>query len=349
MTENQQSLTVARIRRGVADWLPFVALALLLVGGAGGWMTYQAHLSPGTHVETTNATAWSSTATYEHSAVVEEENAVYPVGESLTSAPLYYAELAPTLNGTYRFTYGGPAGSGVSVDATVLLVLRSAGGESTEYWNVTRELASAPERRLSPGESLSVPFSVDVPDATDRIDRVERSLGASPGETEALVVTTSHVEGAVDGRSVDRTVRRTLLIETGDGTYEVEQRESDRYASETTERVSVRNSYGPAYSAGGPLLSAVGLFGLCALAVATRRDLLSLDSDESRALARREFEEWITAGTVSNVGGYPRRVNVDTLDGLVDVAVDANGRVVEDTRRSAYFVVDGDVLYVHRG
>ena len=38
-------------------------------------------------------------------------------------------------------------------------------------------------------------------------------------------------------------------------------------------------------------------------------------------------------------------VDVDSLEDLVDVAIDADRRVIEDTATSTYVVFDGDVTY----
>lgn len=71
--------------------------------------------------------------------------------------------------------------------------------------------------------------------------------------------------------------------------------------------------------------------------------LLALDEREREYLryetARTEFDDWITAASDGIALDGDRVVTVDSLEGLVDVAIDSDRRVVSD---GSQYVVFGD-------
>jgi hypothetical protein len=64
-------------------------------------------------------------------------------------------------------------------------------------------------------------------------------------------------------------------------------------------------------------------------------------------IERERFDEWISHGRVPTDVGE-RTVDIATLADLVDVAIDAEKRVICDPERELYVVVDGDVVYQYR-
>ncbi|WP_241996948.1 DUF5305 family protein, partial [Halorubrum sp. SD626R] len=59
------------------------------------------------------------------------------------------------------------------------------------------------------------------------------------------------------------------------------------------------------------------------------------------------FSEWITRGTFPSEREYEATVLVDDLEGLVDVAIDTNKRVIKDEQLGVSTVLDGDYVYVY--
>ncbi|MFT4948214.1 MAG: hypothetical protein ACI9CA_000334, partial [Natronomonas sp.] len=102
---------------------------------------------------------------------------------------------------------------------------------------------------------------------------------------------------------------------------------------------------------GAPLGLAAGLLSLGVLGYATRRDLVGLsEAERERCLVaerRQEFDDWITQGELPGIDQYQTVVQVDSLSGLVDLAIDTNNRVIEDDE--AFYVLRGreDVAYVY--
>jgi hypothetical protein len=109
-----------------------------------------------------------------------------------------------------------------------------------------------------------------------------------------------------------------------------------------TEQVRRRATYGPVRRVGGPLAVVLSLGVLGVLLYGRWSDSLSVSETEREWLAyraqRSEFDEWITTGRVPVDAGGDPVIDVDTLEGLADVAIDMNNRVIEDDRREAFVV-----------
>ncbi|MGM0718144.1 MAG: DUF5305 family protein, partial [Halobacteriota archaeon] len=61
----------------------------------------------------------------------------------------------------------------------------------------------------------------------------------------------------------------------------------------------------------------------------------------------QEFSEWITTGTFPSERDYEATIVVDDLEGLVDVAIDTNKRVIKDEQLGVSTVLDDDYAYLY--
>lgn len=341
-----------RLRRALDDWFAVVVAVLVLTALVGGWLTYTTHVEPGTHVEERTSVLFDRTVEFDHGATVSQQNSVFPVGARLADREVYFTAIAPVLDGSVAVTYGSPNGDAVELTTRLTLVTRSVvrrGDAETVYWSVSEPLAPPSTVTVEPGRTVRTRFSVDVGEVTERAERIRDELGTSPGRTEAIVVADLRFAGTVDGRPVDTTADYSLRIEPGGGTYEVTEPDTGTETVRTTERVTVENEYGPIRSAGAPALLGGSLVGLALLLFGRLTGRLAVSEREREALsfaaARSEFDEWITEGRLPD---GPRKpvVRTASLEGLVDVAIDTNERVVHDTRTDRYVVLDDAATYV---
>jgi hypothetical protein len=341
-----------RLRRAAEDWFAVLVAVLVLTALVGGWLTYTTHVDPGTHVETRTNVVFERTVGFDHGATVSRQNSVFPMGARLSDREVYFTAIAPVLDGSVASTYDSPHGDPVELTTRLTLVTRSVarrGDAETVYWSVSEPLASPSTVTVTPGETVRTRFSVNVSEVTERADTVRDELGNSPGRTEALVVADLQFAGRVGGQRVDTPVDYVLRIEPGGGTYEVTEPGGGTEAVRVTEREVVENDYGPVRSAGGPALFVVPLVVVGLLLYGRSVGRLSVSEAEREALefasTRSEFDEWITAGRVPGALEEPV-VRTDSLEGLVDVAIDTNERVIHDTRTDRYVVFDDPVTYV---
>jgi hypothetical protein len=341
-----------RVRAALDTW--WVGLVIILVGlaVAGGWLTHTAYVDPGTHVEQRPGPEATYSADFSHSATVQTQNPVFPLGFELSDRTTYFGRLAPVLEGTFLYTYTASDDGELDTRATLKLVVRALGedsaGQRTKFWQISRPLDSG-SATLDPGEQLELTFEENITDLANETDQLDTALGGSPGTIEAAVVAEVETNGRVNDRPVSNTSRYELGIQPDSGTYRVDDPGRVVTSTEQSRSVVVPNSYGPLYRLGGPVLVLLGLAGLAGLIVARRRNALELSAAETAYLdylqTRDEFADWITVGQPPADALDHPVVEVETLDGLVDVAIDSDRRVIQDRSNGTFLVPVDDFLY----
>jgi hypothetical protein len=343
-----------QLRAVLDEWYPLVVLAFVLVGLAGGWVAYTTFVAPGTTTEQRVVGSWERSGQFDHRATVTENNSVFPVGTTLSDRPVYPTAVAPTVNGTFTYTYAASDEGNLSVSADTRLRYRgvegSSGQQSTELWRTSRPLSSESTRSLAPSEELAVPFALDAHRIRNRSERIREELDSGSGRVETAVVVETHVIGTVNSERVDNTTTYTLPLEVSGESVRLRDPEPLTTSRERTTRVTVPVQHGVLREGAGVLLPCVGILGTGALALARSRGWIALSPAERERLAherdRGEFDEWITSGTLPEEIATRPCVRVDSLQGLVDLAIDTDSRVIEDARYG-YAVIHDGLLYVY--
>lgn len=346
-----------KLRIVANEYATVVAVALVVLTLAGGGLIYATYADPGTETREEVVAEWQTTSGYTHSATVVNGTTVFPSGSTLSDRSVYYTQVSPVLDAEFRYGFDAPEGS-LTVEGRTTLVIRSVGegGEDSEppvFWQREERLGTFSET-LAPGESVTSTASVDVRAVTEDIEAIESELGASPGTTEIRLRSSVTASGEVAGESESREATRTLTFEPGGGTYSVAAPapETERY--QQTRQVTAERTYGPVRRAAGPALVGVGVIGLIGFALAYRREYFEVTDAERRSLEfadrRDDLDEWISRGRIDRemTGDDRERVRIDTLDDLVDIAIDTDSRVIEDTQRRQYYVLDGARRYVYK-
>ena len=342
-----------RTRSQLDSWASAVAVLLVVVALVGGWMTYTAFaVEDEPEFEEVVTGEWRTAPSFSHSATVERQNPLYEVGDTVDGGLVYYTDVTPSLDGVYSFRYTATDDGSLDVETEVEMVLQETDGGGGVYWSQTEELVETSETDVPPGQRVSTEFTVDVPSVERRIDDIQSGLGTSVGSEEAVIHITTRVDGEVNGEDVNFGERHRVYVEIGSDTYTVEMGDEGMQGNsfentETVEAEEEENSLNMVFSPVVLLLSLGLLFGLVA---AKRKDRLAPTERELLALERHEFDEWISTGKVSDDvfrEGGRSVVYVDSIEGVVDVAIDVGGRVIEDRDRSVLAVIDDDVVYVY--
>lgn len=337
-----------KARRLLDGYFVFVILVALVLVVAGGALTYTVHADPGTVTQEQVETEWQESGTFSHEATVTNESSVFELGDSLRDRQTYYTRISPQLDGTYRYEYAATEGE-LDTTITLSLILRSTSGGET-LWERREGIDNQTVSGLAPDETAAASFELDVPEIQRQVSEIEGGLGSSTGTTEILVEASVRSTGSVSGTSTETGHTNTLSIAPSGSTYGVEP--SGAY-TDTHQRVaeeSVERSYGPLHSVAGPAVVLIGLLLGGVLGGLRYRGAISLSAAERRMLRHRtersKFDDWITTGTGRSPIDTEARIETDSLEGLVDVAVDTNSRVIEDPTQSLYYVVD-DILYTY--
>lgn len=342
--------TLLTLRRTVVNNSTVLLAAVVVLALVGGGVAYTAHFDPGTEsVEDTVAT-WETTTAYDHSASVTRENPLFEQGVVLANRDAYFLRITPVLDGSHRFSYGAPAGSmTVSLDSTLVIEAVDDDGETT-YWQRTRPLDSFERSNVAPGETLRLPFSVNISAVNQDVEEIQAAVGQTPGETTVAIRTTATYEGTIDGQSVRRSRTTELPIRLATATYTVSEGETGRQQRTITESRTVTRSYEPLWTVGGPLALLFGLVGVVALSVIDT-DRLALSATEAARLTylrdRAEYREYLSE--IAPPADLSAPSTASSLAALVDYAIDSDCGVLadHDAEPTRYHVVDGDRHYVY--
>ncbi|MXV60835.1 hypothetical protein GS429_01860 [Natronorubrum sp. JWXQ-INN-674] len=350
--------TAVRLRAALDEWFVVVVVALLALTLVGGWAVYGSMAATETDADRESVETWSTAGGFDHGVIVQAENEVFPVGTELTDRPTYFTEISPELEATFRYWYDAPDGDGdVDLEVVAEREIRSVDDDGVEYWAVNETLAESGESGLAPGEEHATDVSLDVPTTMNETDEIEDSLGGSAGETETVVAVTVTMSGTVDGEPVDRVETYELEVVADGSTYAVdgpspnEAVTMDTAAAEDDEEVTTADSSGFLETYGAALLALASVCALGVLAIARTNGTLAPSAAELERVRtqyeREEFDDWISSGSLPDEIRGRSRIDVSTLEDLVDVAIDCDRRVLEDERAGEYYVVDGESLYVY--
>ncbi|NHN48615.1 DUF5305 domain-containing protein [Halostella sp. JP-L12] len=317
-------LLAARYGRELAVALAVVALVALAAAGAA------VANSSTTVTEERNVQTVSTSV--ETSAVVTAEDSAWETGTRLENSPRYLRRDAPelTLTPTTR------APDGTSVTHEVRLELRAT-ADGEPYWNSSRVLVS--ETTEATNGTATATATVDVPALAERVNETAHRLSHVGSMEVRLRVVTTYDTGDYVGE-----LAASAPLQVTDRAYWVD----GDLAADRTHRTTVsrRADAAPDYPT---VLSLLALAGGAAAAAATlwRRREAAVDVDAIRQeIHRKRHAEWISAGSIP-MWIDRDRVRLNTLEDVVDVAIDGDGRVVHDERWDLFAVFDGDVVYYY--
>lgn len=344
-----------RVRAGLTEWfIPVLVLVLVLTTLSGIW-AYQVNATPEYETEQRTVNQWVETTAYDHSTVVTRNTSVWEAGQRLENRPLYYSNISSVLEGVYMYDFTADNGSVDVTTETSLHVRSLRDDDQAVYWETTEPLETERTTSLSSDETHSVAFQVDIQRLQERIVDIETELGASEGTVDIRIRSTSELEGEVDGQQVNHTYESDLPLEVGSSTFSVGESTAIEETHPTTERVRTQIQPSPLQAIGSVVVFSTSFVALIGLLLARNRGALEVTDEEREQLQfdrdRERFDEWITTGTFPSEREYESTILVDTLTGLIDVAIDTNKRVIEDQQLGVSTVLDEEYsyIYVHPG
>ncbi|ERG99388.1 MAG: hypothetical protein J07HQX50_00533 [Haloquadratum sp. J07HQX50] len=263
---------------------------------------------------------------------------------------------SPVIDAEFSFGYDSTDGGPVTLAVKQELVLRSISEdetEITEYWRKTKSMGGGSATDVSPGETMTVPFKWNVSKQYLRGEEISGQLGGAPGSTQLLVVSTVQMEGTVNGQPVAETAQYRMPVEVSASTFQPASVQGSALTGSSTTQITRQQTYGPLWRFGGPVAIAIGMLGgLSLLYIRVGTELLDISQTEDTFVtfqsARNEFSEWITTAELPGAATDRPAASVETLEGLVDTAIDMNSRVLKPPGKVAFYVLDADLVYVYR-
>ena len=328
-----------RVDLVVARHTRLLLVILLVVGllsvGAAGW----AVANPPPPTTETEQVDEERVATELHTtATVVDGVGLWEDGEVLENQPVYLTNATPTL--TLHTVTELPAD-----DATVVHDVRVelAADRNDEVFYA--ETAFQDRQNVSVEEGVAASATeLNVTDVADRRDELEAQL-AGVGSVEATIHVAATIEsddGAWYGTASGEELTLSTALELSDDAYWLEEVE----AAERTEPVMVsREVEGQRSETAIGGLAALGVVSFGAAAFVFRRRNLDVAVARQRVQERR-YADWISRGSMPMWIGE-HQIELDSLEDVVDVAIDTGERVVHDRNRDLFAVVSDNVVYYY--
>lgn len=303
-----------------------LAVVAVLALGMAGWLAY----APAEETVTQQAHHQQIVTETETSAVVTAEESLWPAGTELRDKPVYLFNATPSMTVVAETDARG-AGEATITHEWVLTV--RAENEDEVFWSETETLAS----QTHEGTTARTTAEVDAVELRERIDRRQGQIGDAGTVTAVLTLTVEYETDRYEGSKTLSTP-----IEMRGDAYGLGEDLSDSTAHSTPVRTTVTRPPNSALVYG---LAGVGLVALAAAAGIVRGRPESIDVEEARnELHRQRYAEWISPGILpDDLDGA--LLEVESLEDVVDVAIDTNERVIHDDRRNVYAVISEGVVY----
>lgn len=314
-----------------------IAIALVVIGvlslAATGWVV----ANPSTSTETQYGEEGVSSDLHT-SAEVVRDGTLWNEGDRLENSEVYLLNASPELTLEPETRLRNES-DGTPIDGEVaheLEVRYEATRDGEPFWNESHtviEESPAVEDGVATSDA-----TIDVESYRDRQRQLESELSGVGDVDVSFVLSVEYDTGASQG-----TQRESTTFRVTDGAYWLEESvsASDTHThrtgtEETTESRSLATIAG---------LSLLGTLSLAGAAVVARRSPVEEEAAR-RAVHERRYAEWISRGSIPMwIGDY--HVSLDTLEDVVDVAIDTNERVVHDTQRGLFAVVNDGVVYYY--
>ncbi len=333
--------TSVRVKHQVAVYGAVVGAVLVVLGvasiGAGGYV----YANPSTEEIPPQETDVQEFATsIEHEAEVTESTSLYEPPTTLENQPVYFLNATPNLRLTAIADLPDDRQVNVSHDLTLY---REVTFQETTFWDEEETLAA--DRAVVEDGELRVETELDIPSVERRNAEINRIVeGVGSVSTGIRLRTTYETESAGGEPYEDELITQSELEITDRAYWFASDLEATGTESETTPG-SVRQR--------PPDLTLVGTFGGLGLVLIGAGVGLAFWSSRiadvrelEEQVYRMRYDEWISEGEFPTDAGK-QYVYINSLEDLVDIAIDTGKRVIRDPDLETYAVVDDDLVYYH--
>ncbi|WP_247730856.1 DUF5305 domain-containing protein [Halovivax limisalsi] len=321
----------ARIDLLVARYGSRLVLALAIVGVLALLISGWAVATPHERTTTQEIDRGTVETTVGTSAVVESDG-LWSEGTVLSDEPVYLRNATSTL--TLEPETSVPSEASAVVHDVGLR--HEAVRDESVFWEREERIART-QPTVEDGVATSE-ATIDLEAVLADRRAVERQVGGV-GSVRTIVVVETRYELGASAESVDV---ETELVVTDSAAWLVEPTPSAAQPHTESRTVTETEPRSPAFVG---LFALVGTLGLGAAWTLDRRRPVD-EQAALRALHERRYAEWISRGSIPMwIGDH--HISLETLEDVVDVAVDTNNRVVHDRQRGLYATVTDGVVYYY--
>lgn len=276
----------------------------------------------------------------EHSADIVEPTPLYRPPGTVRNQPVYFLNGTPELRITVNATV--PDDRAVTVQHN-LTVYREATFRETTFFE--EETTRINRTETTEDGLVQAQTTLDIPAVAERTAEVRNAITGTGTVTTGIRLRTSYEAPSTEGGTYQGTLTTESEFELTERAYWLAS--SDLAASQTESRTTEPrvNEQSPNV----PVVVALVVAGLGAVAGGVRLaswsrtvDVEALETEVHRS----QYDEWISEGDFPTDAGK-QYVYINSLEDLVDIAIDTGKRVIYDDELDTYGVLDGDMVYYH--
>jgi len=289
---------------------------------------------------------------YTYSAPVTKINPIYPKGSILEMGkPVYFLAVSPVLNASFEYSLNstGPVDLGIDVQSMVVATSKEEGSEENSriIWRKEFPVGDVDIVNIKGGEVFTHHFSIDVPELQSKITDVQNKLQYFPNMT-LEIVTRVEYKGEINGKEVSNSTDFAIPLIISSSYYQMPQVLNFSEPNNEYKKYRVKNDF-PLSDIKLPLfiflLSTImmGMMLSCRRINKVNSDYIKKLENESNDL---QFKEFISKGKIPKNTNSLLKIEIFSLQDLVDIAVDINEKVIYDSEIGKYFIVHNNLLYL---
>jgi len=280
----------------------------------------------------------------DYSVITTKDSILWPANTNIAQgAQAYFYVVEPFVQYTPQIDVSGATQLNLKGSATVDLMIQAVNEKQEVYWS--KLMTEYPAQTLSLTDSNQPyrlnPIQVNLLDFNTQINTINTELNFTNAIYQLLIVTRVEYTGSVNTKTVSGTISSTLPITFQAVSFTIPQTvnsvstskivlSNDVVSTTLLERLQTKPY---------PLISDFGIV-LFILFLIYKNQKSMVQTKRQH----RRFKEWITDGRVQTKDHV--NINVYTLEGLVDLAIDLDKRVIFDPDKERYYVLEETIVYV---
>lgn len=285
--------------------------------------------------------------------VTQENLEIWPAGTILNEGrAAYFYAAKPELLMTPQIQVIGMNEGKLVGEMVSKVILQAVNDKDLIYWSelVTQTAPVSFElSKMTKDLSGNLIFedksiNIQVTDAYNRLLQIAEELGFQTGIYRLMVISELHITGVANGLAIDNDVVQQMPVVLRQAIFMLPKSQDIATTILLTPATlqPPLSSQVMVYMSENPLVLIYDGFLLVLLIGVT----LKLKKSKVKAsIEHRKFKDWITEGTIELKDSMI--VKIHTLEGLVDLAIDLDKRVIYDSKTKKYYVMDEALVYIH--
>jgi hypothetical protein len=298
---------------------------------------------------------------------VTKANPLYAKGNTLKMGmPAYYYAISPTVDMSFTYSLEANDPSDITGKMQTMVVATDKEEPDTEedygnngsetngsdkedkiFWQKVFPLKYKEGTDTWTGTSVTRNFSLNVSEINSIVKDVQEQLECSGDATIEIVNLVSYT-GKIDGENVQGTKDFVIPLVVSSSYYQMPEKLEFSQDINRTKKRSVKNSP-PLSTIKTPIflfLFNLVLIGIILFCVKTNKVEPEYIEKLEKERSCEHFEEFISEGKLPGNIDSLIKVEISSLQELVDAAVDMNSRVIYDSKAGIYFMIYSGVLYI---